>query len=305
MLQGQGDGGPTRKPKLSDWRQTAERTRGRGAAPDGVRAAEARPTPLPKVNFTLLGLGPAGGSRLRLPAAPSRGTLPPPPYERPEPYAAYEERAHHAAYEERAQAAYEPRAHHAAYEQPAQYAAYEQPAQYAAYEQPAHYPEAEDVQLPSDAELEALLRRVDAKADYTIETDARPVRPPWLRGNRRRSIWAGLVLYLAVGSATFLWFAQRAKKAVPEAEAAPPEPVALAVQQPPAEPLVAEQESAPAASAPSAEPIVKPASASPPQLQKAERQPERRVHKKKSKRSAKQLAARAKRKKRARRAAHS
>jgi hypothetical protein len=242
MRQGQGDGGPTRGSQTCDWSQEAERLRRGSGAPDMAAGTEARPTPLPKVNFTLLGVGPQGASRLSLPGPAPLPLVPPPP-----------------------------------------------PGGYRA--------------APSDAELDALLRQVDANLDRTLEIDARPVRPPWIRSRRRKSIWAGLVLYLAVGSASFLWFAERSKRALPAAEPALSEATMAAA--PEAETLLAGTATADsarrdAADAPArrAEPVARPASAAPLHARKVER----RVVHKKAKRAGKQLATRAKRKKRSPRA---
>lgn len=238
MLQGQGDGGPRRASHTCDWSQEAERSPRAAGAPDAVAGTEARPTPLPKVNFTLFGTGPHGASHSSLPAP--LPAVPPPPLN---------------------------------------------PAGYRA--------------APSDAELDALLRQVDENLDRTLELDARPVRPPWLRSRRRKSIWAGLVLYLAVGSASFLWFAERSKRPPPAAEPALSE-ASMAAAPDAAETLLAGVVTAhavqrEAAGASAAEPAARRASAAPLQTRKAER----RVVHKKAKRAGKQLATRAKRKKRA------
>jgi hypothetical protein len=239
MLQGQGDGGPTRASRTYDWSQEAERSRRGSGAPDVVAGTEARPTPLPKVNFTLLGVSPHGASRVSLPGPAPLPAFPPPP-----------------------------------------------PGGYRA--------------APSDAELDALLRQVDENLDRTLEIDAHPVRPPWLRSRRRKSIWAGLVLYLAVGSASFLWFAERSKRSVPAALPALSEATMAAA--PEAETLLAGAATADSARRDTAdarprraEPVAHPASAAPLHARKAER----RVIHKKAKRAGKRLATRAKRKKRA------
>lgn len=238
MLQGRGDGGPAHGSRTRDWSQEAERTRRRDGDPDVLPSAEALPTPLPRVNFALLGLDP-GASRSSAPPALSHAPRPPPLPRM------------------RAASAFEAQR-----------------------------------LMPSDAELDALLRRVDESLDQTLELDARPVRPPWLRRRRRNRMWAGVALYLLVGSASFLWFAERAKRPGPAAEPTMPEVDWVASV--PAEQLP----TAPGASASSAPPAAQPAGAAPPRVRKAER----RASAKKAKR-ARQLAARAKRKKRAARAA--
>lgn len=243
MLQGHGDGGPRRASHTCDWSHEAERLRREPGAPEAVAGTEARPTPLPKVNFTLLGVAPHG-------ASPSSPPGPPPLLAAP-------------------------------------------PLMSGGYRA-----------APSDAELDALLRQVDQNLDRTLELDARPVRPPWIRSRRRKSIWAGLVLYLAVGSASFLWFAERAKRPLPAAEPALSE-ANTASTLVPAETLSASaatahstQRDAADTTARRAEPIAHPASAAPLHARKAER----RVIHKKAKRAGKLLATRAKRKKRVARA---
>lgn len=240
MLQGQGDGGPRRTSQTCDWSQEAERLRRGDGAPEAVAGTEARPTPLPKVNFTLFDVGPHAASRTSLPGPSPLPDVPSPP-----------------------------------------------PGGYRA--------------APSDAELDALLRQVDENLDRTLEIDARPVRPPWLRSRRRKSIWAGLVLYLAVGSASFLWFAERSKRPPPAAVPALSEATIAAAPEA-AEPLLAGAATGRSSGAETAvrpaEPVAHPASAAPLQARKAER----RVANKKAKRAGKQLATRAKRKKKAARA---
>jgi hypothetical protein len=231
MRQGPGDEGATRASQTCDWSQEAERMRSADAR-GTAHASAAQPTPLPKVNFTLLGTGPY--------AAPRSST--PPPLSNL-----------------RRQDALQTQ-----------------------------------VTAASDAELDALLCQVDSNVERTLELDARPVRPPWIRRRRRKSILAGMALYLAVASASFLWFAQRSRRPAP-AQASTPSEALLVAAAPREEPTGA---SAPGASVQSARPTAQPASAAPPSTRKAER---RALANKKAKR-AKLLAARAKRKKRAARA---